>query len=281
MSFSIVRARGAVLIGAGLGLAAVMAAPEAHATNPAVPDNNWRQEDRPSKEHRRPMFAAEVRFAPYWPQVDDEFDTDKGPYNKVFGDKPKFYFGLEFDYLPLRIPYVGMIGPGFGWGWTRSSAKAKIKGTNKDSSENTSLTVMPMHLSVVARFDELMHRTGIPIVPYGKFGVGLAPWSAATSKGVSVYGNTAPDTPCGTKDVDKPTCTVGEGSTWGLHLALGAMFSLNWLDPRSSGLLYEDTDIAHIYVFGEWMDAILNGLGSDTALHVGTSTVVVGLAGDF
>lgn len=254
---------------------------EAHAES-RVPDNTWRHNDAQKKKRseHRPQFAAEARFGPYWPNVDSEFGTSNGPYHKVFGNKPNFYFGLEFDYLPLRIPYVGMFGPGFGWGWTHSSAKAKLKGTQTASGEDTSLTIFPMHLSAVLRADELMHRTGIPIVPYGKLGLGMAPWSASTSAGTSVYGTTN-GVACTTATADKAGCVKGEGLTWGINVALGGMFSLNWLDPRSAGMLYEDTDIAHIYLFGEWMDAMLDGLGSKKSMHVGTSTVVVGLAGDF
>ncbi len=270
------------LAAAAIGFTALSFASEVHAES-RVPDNTWRHNDDErdnAKTHRRPMFAAEMRFGPYWPNVDSEFNTTTGPYQRVFGTGPRFYFGLEFDFMPLRIPYVGMIGPGFGWGWTHASSKAKLKGTNTPSGEDTSLTIMPMHLSAVLRADELMHRTGIPIVPYGKLGLGFAHWSASNSGGTSVVGTTG-GSPCTVATEDKAGCTTGAGNTWGIHTALGGMFALNWLDNRSAGRLYEDTDIAHIYLFGEWMDAILNGLGSSKSMHVGSSTVVVGLAGDF
>ena len=267
------------LVGVALAIGFLSLASEASAES-SVPDNTWRHGSEKKGTQRRPMFAAEVRFGPYWPNVDSEFNTATGPYKRVFGTKANFYFGLEFDFLPLRIPYVGMFGPGFGWGYTNASAKAKLKGTQVASGEDTSLTIMPMHLSAVLRVDELMHRTGIPIVPYGKLGLGLAHWSTSTSAGTSVVGTTG-GVPCTTETADKPGCTVGSGNTWGIHTALGGMFALNWLDPHSAGRLREETDIAHIYLFGEWMDAILNGLGSSKSMHVGSSTVVVGLAGDF
>jgi hypothetical protein len=272
----------AVASSAALSFAVFTFADLAHAES-RVPDNTWRHNDDkiPKKGPRRPMFAAEARFGPYWPNVDGEFGTDNGPYHKVFGSKPNFYFGLEFDFMPLRIPYVGMFGPGFGWGWTHSGAKAKLKGTSTASGEDTSLTIFPMHLSAVLRVDELMHRTGIPVVPYIKFGPAMAPWSAGTSAGTSVYGTTASGATCTSDTASQKGCSKGEGITWGLNLAVGGMLSLNWLDPRSAGMLYEDTAIAHIYLFGEWMDAMLNGLGSSKSLYVGSSTVVVGLAADF
>ncbi|MFO0613889.1 MAG: MXAN_2562 family outer membrane beta-barrel protein [Polyangiaceae bacterium] len=241
-----------------------------------IADNDWRHDSRPTDaETKNTMFAAELRFGPYWPQVDDEFSSAPGPYERVFGTGPQFYFGLEFDFMPLRIPYVGMIGPGFGWGYTATSAKALISGTNTASQEDTSLSIMPMHLSLVARFDELQRRTGVPIVPYLKFGPALGVWNASTSEGTSVAGaGCTVDTP------DAAGCTSGNGITWGLNFAIGGMLSLNWLDPRSANLLAHENDVAHAYLFGEWMDAVLTGFGAD-AMHVGSSTVVVGLAADF
>lgn len=55
----------------------------------------------------------------------------------------RFYLGAEFDYLPLRIPYVGLVGPGLGWGYTSFSNNAIFTdGPNKGmcSAETTSLT---------------------------------------------------------------------------------------------------------------------------------------------
>ncbi len=261
-----------------LGAALIVAAPSLAEAQSKIPDNDWRQTERGLEEPADTQFAVEVRFGPYWPAVDDEPGLSGKPYERTFGTDGLFYFGLEFDYLPLRIPYVGMFGPGVGWGYTWASADAKKTGctpTEEDdcsSGDVTSLTIMPMHLSAVLRADELMRRTGVPIVPYGKFGAGLGIWSAAQTAGLSTVEETR-----GGKTVE----VEGEGLSWGLHVGLGAMFALNWLDTGSAGRLRESTGIAHVYLFGEWMDAILTGLGTGNTMYVGSSTVVVGLAADF
>lgn len=228
---------------------------------------NWRQLDRSTRKETTHVgtpqnFAFELRFGPYYPQVDEEFGGN-GPYTQVFDEDPQFYFGLELDWLPLRIPWVGAIGPGLGWGYTATSAKAKIAGTETDSAQDTSLTIMPMHLSAVARFDELMRRTGIPFVPYLKAGLGLGLWSAGTSSETAEADN-----------------VLGRDTTWGLHFALGGMLALNWLDHRSSARLDETMGVNHIYLFGEWMNANLDGLGSRPQMHVGSSSFVFGIAAD-
>ncbi|WP_437667270.1 MXAN_2562 family outer membrane beta-barrel protein [Sorangium sp. So ce1182] len=231
--------------------------------------SNWRQTDRSSvaRDERfgsPQSFAFELRFGPYSPEVDEEEAlAGAAPYRTTFGDVQQFYFGLELDWLPLRVPYVGLIGPGVGWGYTSKSTGAFAAGTTTKTDEQTSLTVMPMHLSAVARFDELMRRTGIPIVPYAKAGLGMGLWySVSGPRAANVDG------------------VRGEGITWGTHLALGGALALNWLDRRSSSQLDESTGINHTYLFGEWMYANLDGLGSSPQMHVGTSTWVLGLALD-
>jgi hypothetical protein len=250
----------------------------AEAQTGRVPGSTWRQRDRTEAIRRSEgspqNFAFELRFGPYSPEV-DETPGSSGAYKTFFGDSAQFYFGMEFDYLPFRIPFVGVIGAGFGWGYTTTSANAKLAAdTSKDAGEETSLTIMPMHLSLVLRADELMRRTSVPIVPYAKFGYGLGWWRASDGNGTSV--RTDPVTGAKlTGDAD-----TGLGTTSGIHLALGGMLALNFLDPRAIARLDESTGVNHIYVFGEWMNARLTGLGSRPQMHVGTSTVIVGLAMD-
>lgn len=252
----------------------------AMAQNAVIPDNDWRHQSRAVEEPSNTQFAFEVRFAPYWPDVDSEPGLTGTPYADTFGTDPRFYFGLEFDYLPLRIPYLGMIGPGIGWGYTWASANARLSectadqrdadGRCPESADETSLSIMPMHASVVLRADELMRRTGVPLVPHAKFGFGWAYWSSSKTAGQSEV----PD-PAGGADP-----LVAGDVTIGLNVALGLSLALNWLDGRSAGSLRESTGIGHTYLFAEWMDAILNGFGGGQ-MRVGTSTVVAGLAADF
>lgn len=272
-----------VLLGGALLFGASAAAAQ---QSGAIGESNWRQTSRPTRRdayESSQHFAFELRFGAYSPEVDEELGAGFGenplaPYAKTFGEPadgqwetdPQFYFGIEFDWQAVRIPYVGVIGPGFGWGFTSTSAVAKVVGTGAPSGTDTSLTIMPMHVSAVLRGDELMRRTGVPIVPYGKLGLGFATWSASTTSGDSVY-----------LDPMTGESTDGSGVTWGIHMALGGMLALNWLDGRSAATLDETTSVNHVYLFGEWMNAQLDGLGSRPQMHVGTSTWVLGLTADF
>ncbi len=281
-----IRSLKTLMTGGGVSLALLGATP-AEAQISKLPEANWRQTDRVealTKTSSSQNFAFEVRFGAYTPKIDSEFTNGSTPYSSVFGSDTRFYFGLEFDYLPLRIPYVGAIGPGLGWGYTNASDFAKF--TNRPtvaSKDETSLMIMPMHLSLVARFDELMRRTGVPIVPYGKVGLGLGLWRASDSAGTSKF------TKAGyTYQLDKtqdpvtiPSYARGTGSSLGLEFALGGMLSLNFLDPRAAARLDEATSVNHVYVFGEWMNnSNLGALTSPKGMRIGTSTWVVGIAVD-
>jgi hypothetical protein len=284
-----------VVLAAASAAALWLAASPAQAQMVHVPDSDWRQTDRHDSTLNAgspQRFAVELRFGPYLPSIDSEF-TGKTPFADIFGldcnptvnadpnkstmggkVSPRFYFGVEFDYLPLRIPYVGVFGGGLGWGFTSFSNYANFVsakgGAANCSQETTTLTIMPMYASLVLRFDELMRRTRIPIVPYGKAGVGLAWWRASTDAGTEV---------CKPESGNCAKQQSGMGLTPSLHFAVGGMLALNFLDYRAAARLDETTGVNHAYLFGEYMNEQIPLTKS--AMHVGTSTAVVGLAADF
>jgi hypothetical protein len=263
-------------------LAVTAGAGDALAQVSGIRDHDWRRGDRSGNYQRyssKQMFAFELRFGPYYPQVDEEF-SGTGPYELIFDNDPQFYFGMEFDWLPLRIPWVGAIGPGIGWGFTTATGKSMEEGTCRPgtlgdcvpTNQDTKLTIMPMHLSAVVRFDEVMRRTGIPLVPYAKLGFGLATWSASSVNGVSDKELECPGDEC--------ESVLGRDTTLGIHTALGISFSLNWLDPRYAASIDDSVGVNHVYIFAEWMNAQLDGLGSRPQMHVGSSSAVFGLGFD-
>lgn len=278
------------------------AAAPASAQMAHIPENDWRQGDRHdvlTKNASKPSFVLEVRVGPYLPNVDSEFGTT-GPFQRTFGldcdtgqvgsVSHRVYVGLEFDALPVRIPYVGMFGLGLGWGYTSFSNRAKLSDTSPTTTptsttsstslgycaqQSTRLTIMPMNASLVLRVDELMRRTGIPIVPYGKAGAGMGFWRASSEAGTEHCNDQS------SSAAARAACTTdhrGMGLSPSLHFALGGMLALNFIDPRSSARLDETTGVHHAYVFGEWYADTIS-LSSKT-MHVGASSWVAGIAVD-
>ncbi|MEB2313692.1 MAG: MXAN_2562 family outer membrane beta-barrel protein [Sorangiineae bacterium] len=205
-------------------------------------------------------FAMELRLGPYRPRVDDEF-SGGAPFEQTFGSDRRWLIGLELDWQALRIPYLGTLGPGAGWGYTTMSANAMLREGGGRSSEETSLTIMPMYAVGVLRVDVLARETPIPLVAYGKAGLGAAMWWAKT-------GDRAHST----------DGTLGHGTSTGYQFALGGMFLLDSLDRDASIEMDNSTGVNSSYFFLEWYYSDLDGFGSGKQMNVGANTWMLGLA---
>jgi hypothetical protein len=249
-------------LGALVGL--TLAATEARAQDT---DDAYLAARDPARFESPQNFAFELRFGPYRPDIDSEFGGPESerPFQKTFGDGKGFHFGFEFDWQALRIPYLGTFGPGVGVSRVSRSAKAFIINSDERSGEDTTLTIFPMYAVGVLRADYLARRYGVPIVPYGKAGLGYALWSSSIATGTV------------TRDGVK-----GRGRSWGSHFALGAAFLLDVIDLSSASSMDRSVGINNTYAYIEWMRNDLGDLiESKPQMHVGTSTWVVGLAFEF
>jgi hypothetical protein len=205
---------------------------------------------------------VELRFGPYTPNVDEQFEgSGQTPYKDAFGKKARLIWGIEADYQALRIPYAGTLGLGGGWHYTGSKADAPFEGTDEKSGEETALRIMPMYAVGVLRLDVLARETKVPLVLYGKGGLGYALWWTQSG---------------GMLERDA-TGQRGRGVSYGTHFAVGAMLLLDPLDPVSA----TDADISlgvnNTYLFAEWYSSDLDGFGGDR-MQVGDRNFMFGLA---
>jgi len=235
---------------------ATFAAQDAHAIEFGTPESQH--------PYRSPQnFALELRFAPYYPQVDEEPGLSGTPFENRFGDKARFYIGLEFDWQTFRIPYVGTIGPGLGVGRVSMSRDAQTV-SGRPSGDSYTLEIYPMYLSGVLRADALWRDGGFPFVPYGKLGLAWAPWRASTTGGTSEVNGSR-----------------GRGSTLGTHAALGVAFALDVIDPGANRNMDNAIGINNTYLYAELYWLTLNGLAQNDALYVGSNSWAAGLAFEF
>src|SRR5262249_52390976 len=151
------------------------------------------------------------------------------PFKNRFGDNPRFYFGLEFDWQVFRIPYVGTIGPGLGAGIVSMSRPATTT-SGRPSGDDYSLTIYPFYLDAVLRADTFWRGLGAPIVPYGKAGFAYGLWRASNSGGTSDFNG-----------------SKGKGASPGTSLALGVAFALDVLDTGASRNMDNATGINNTY----------------------------------
>lgn len=207
-------------------------------------------------------MALELRFGPYRPDIDKDFPQAK-PFENAFGKSRRVYVGAELDWQALRIPYLGSLGPGFGIGYTHMSGHTRLTSTGEESAEETTLGILPMYAVGVLRLDFLARHTVVPLVGYGKAGIGYALWWTGNDLGPSRIDG-----------------KIGRGTTWGTHFAIGGMLLLDALEPSSAMALDNEMGINHSYLFFEWMVSNLDGFGAEpgSKMRVGTNTWVAGLA---
>jgi hypothetical protein len=232
------------------GAALLLRSAPAHAEDERI----WGNRVKESPQH----YALELRFGPYVPRIDDDFrGQSRLPYASVFGDDRRLAVGVELDWQAFRIPMVGTIGPALGWSYTHMSSRA-VFGNGEVSAEDTGLGIMPMYAVGVFRIDALARQTPIPLVAYGKAGLGYGLWWSGNDAGTQLRGH-----------------------SWGTHLAVGGMLLLDALDTHAATELDNETGINNSYFFFEWMDSRLGGLSSSSdhsVLRIGTGTWMMGLA---
>ncbi len=130
------------------------------------------------------------------------------------------------------------------------------------SGDDTGLEISPSTLYGVGvlRLDVLWRDLGIPLVPYGKFG--LAAGLARLELG-------------GTASAENVS---GKGTTLGTQAAVGIMFALDALDPGAGRSMDSLLGINGTYLFAEYFSLGLTGLGQSKPLLVGASTWTAGFA---
>lgn len=220
-------------------------------------------------------FALELRFGPYYPDVDSEPALEAAgarPFEQSFGTKDRLLIGIEFDWQIFRIPRVGTIGAGIGVGYSTMSRDATTT-SGRPSGDSMSLEVFPLTAVAVLRADTFWRDYGFPFVPYGKVGVGYALWRASNTGGTASFERTNAD---GTTSAVK-----GRGGSLGTNLGAGVMFALDVFDRGASRNMDNATGINGTYLFAEYYWMNLTGFGSDSTLRVGTNTWTAGLAFEF
>jgi hypothetical protein len=219
--------------------------------------------ERPRAESRRD-FAFEMRFGPYLPRVDSEFNNGQTPFKDYFGTSNRFMLGAEFDWLPITIPDVLRLGGGLGVSYTTMSANAHASANDEPTAQSTGLRILPHWAVGVLKLDILHRRTPIPVVFTAKAGLANALWWVN-------------DTPSANRAEDG---TKGRGQSFGAYYGLGVAVDLGVLDPYRAKRMDNFIGINSIYLFGEFYGMELNNFGAANTMQVGDRSWVLGLAFD-
>jgi hypothetical protein len=237
----------------------------AHAQSEREDSLGMRHHEYSSPQH----WAAEIRFSPYRPRIDDDPHLGgTNPYATVFGQGQPVMLAAEFDWQAYRIPHIGTIGPGLSIGYWSNSANASFVTPHNGSTvsgETTKLEIFPFYAVAVFRADVFWRDFHVPFVPYGKAGLALGIWRASNTLGTSNYNGAS-----------------GAGGSWGYDLSAGLALNLNWLDEYSAKNFDESMGVNNTYLFAEGTLLDLSGLGiQSNVLRVGARAWTFGLAFEF
>ncbi len=206
-----------------------------------------------TKESPRNMLF-EFKLGPYLPLIDRDPGLAGNPvYKNTFGTGPmllgEIEVGREF------FQKMGTLGVGISGGYAEKFAKAVISGTASLSADATGLHVVPLKAHVVYRFDWLALNTPVPLVPYVKGGVTVSHWWI--TKGDAL--ETTPAT------VGATAGTPAVGWSYGMHVAPGIEFLMDFLDPRLARDFDTGIGVNHTYIFAEFVFQEVNDFGRTNA----------------
>jgi len=209
-------------------------------------------------------MAAELRFGMVNPKIDSEFGGDASPFKDVFGDSSAWLFGAELDYQFWRgFGSIGLFGSA-AWGYVSGKG---LQEDGTESSDDTTLSLVPLVVGPVYRFDWLAVRYGIPVVLAFKGGLGYTVWWIRDGvDDVTSY-----------KDAEGNN-RDGYGGTLGLHWGLSLHLLLDFFEPHTAKVFDNEMGVNNSYLFVEYSGDWTNDFGSDKSFDLSQNGVVFGLA---
>ena len=231
---------------------------------PARADFTVQESTQPSGHWHSPQtFAAQLSFGPYRPDVDSEF-SNRQPYADYFGDGKNLLSQIQVEYQILHR--LGTLGVGLGAGFFRVSANAPVaQNPAQPSGDKSTLTVVPVSLSAVYRFDYFLDRDGFPLVPHAKLGLDWAYWRITDGNG----------------EIARAGGLNARGGTLGWHAVIGVALVLDFLDPTAARDFDVEMGVNHTALVFEFGHYDISGLGMANRMHLGDNAWTLGLLFEF
>ncbi len=206
----------------------------------------------------------EFKLGPYMPLVDRDF-TGTGPYASTFGGSGKHLWMLlgELEFERQFFQKFGTLAAGVSGGYAEKYAHT-LNSDGTQSSDVTSLKVVPLKLLAVYRWDWLVQTYGIPLVPYLKAGLVLMPWWISKGSGVEVADG-----------------LPGQGVNYGFTGTAGLSLQLDFLDPRLARDFDTGMGVNHTYLFAEYTVQEVNNFESKSALDLSSRHWMFGVCLEF
>ena len=213
---------------------------------------------------RTSMF--EIHIGSYLPAVDDQFDG-ASPYADTFADDSPLLVGFHGDRQIWQG--FGTLAVGMGARYGSVSGAARLE-DGTESSDSTELHLLPLTLSVVYRLDEAATHWNIPLVPYGKAGLGYTIWwvlngrdEVANSWGADGEGHT------------------GSGGTLGWFASGGLQLLLDFFASDMAIEFDTESGVNNSYLFAEYTMSEVNDFGSGESMDLSSEHLSFGMMFEF
>ncbi len=209
-------------------------------------------------------MAAEFRIGMVNPKIDSEFDSGTSPFKDVFGDDSAWLFGGELDYQFWRgFGSIGLFGSA-AWGYVSGKG---LQADGSKSSDDSSLSLVPLVIGPVYRFDWLAVRYGIPVVLALKAGLGYTVWWIRDGvDDIASY------------ETEDGSNRDAYGGTFGVHWGLSLHLLLDFFEPHTAKVFDNEMGVNNSYLFVEYSGDWTNDFGSDKSFDLSQNGVVFGLA---
>ncbi|MEM6733513.1 MAG: MXAN_2562 family outer membrane beta-barrel protein, partial [Myxococcota bacterium] len=191
-----------------------------------------------------PGFANQGEAGRFYDLIFSEEVVEDGNTEFTNGsDKTQLIYTFDYDYYFFRefglFGVNGSIGYWTVSGTTRvcpgapdgSTCLPNVAEDNPQSVFNsergtgvTRLTLLPMSVGVVYKFDLLKRTLQVPLVPYARGGISYTAWRSTGGGEVSERSGT-------NDDGDRVVEAEGTGGHWGLYGTLGLALNVDWLEP--------------------------------------------------
>jgi len=227
----------------------------------AQPQSAWAESPR--------TMSVDLRFTQYTPGIDREFAGAATPYADVFGEDA-WQFGFTADWRLFHG--IGEVALGLGMGtWSKEGVSRAVGGG--ETQDKSNLSIVPLTVDAVYRFDWMAERWNFPLVPYAKVGLAYSLWWVEDGVDeTSVY-----------KGLDankKETTSTGSGGTGGFHGTLGLRIQLDPFEPQAARSFDIEMGVNHSYVYAEYQKLSLNDFGNPKSIDLSADLFVFGLAFD-
>ncbi|WP_242338509.1 MXAN_2562 family outer membrane beta-barrel protein [Anaeromyxobacter sp. SG66] len=208
---------------------------------------------------RSPKWGSfEIGAGTYTPDLDSEFATRPGPYERILGGGSGWMFRLGAS-KAIFANDLGAIEVGLRTGYFQKNGKGLIEQANPDgtsvlvpSPDKTTLAIVPTSATVTLRLDWLAeHYRFVPLSFYGRAAFERYNWWVTG----------------GTGDWSK------KGATNGWSVTGGAALLLDAFDPGLARELDNDTGVNHTYLFFDVTRAQVDDFGSGKSWNLSTDGV--------